>query len=216
MRRTALSTVKRLPKRAKYEFEDIAGIMDSSFICHIGFVFNGEPVVIPTIYGRKRDQLFFHGATTSRMLRVMKEGYRISLAVTILDGIVLARSAFHHSINYRSVVLFGNANEVIGENNKLEALKVISDQVAPGRWEEVRQPNKKELKATSVYRMQIDEGSAKVRTGPPIDDREDYELDVWAGIVPLKIKAEDPVQDELLKDNILRPGSISALLKRFV
>ena len=211
-----MSTVKRLPKRAKYEFEDIADIMDSSFSCHIGFVLDGEPVVIPTIYGRKRDQLFFHGATTSRMLRVMKEGFRISLAVTILDGIVLARSAFHHSINYRSVVLFGKANEVIGENNKLEALKVISDQVAPGRWEEVRQPNKKELKATSVYSMPIEEGSAKVRTGPPIDDREDYELDVWAGIVPLKIKAEDPVQDELLKGNILRPGSISALLKRFV
>jgi len=214
MKPTERTNVKRVPKRGIYDLDQIKTILDAHFLCHIGFVHEGSPVVIPTLYGRKGDQLYIHGATTSRMLKTLQEEVEISVSVTLLDGIVLARSAFHHSMNYRSVVLFGKAKLVEGDQEKLDALEVISNQVITGRWEEVRLPNKKELKATTMLSIPIREASAKVRTGPPVDEKEDYDLDVWAGIVPLQIGAKEPVQDPQLKAGILLSKSIKNYFKR--
>jgi nitroimidazol reductase NimA-like FMN-containing flavoprotein (pyridoxamine 5'-phosphate oxidase superfamily) len=170
-----------------------------------------HPVVIPTLYGRYKDRMYIHGATTSRLLKSLQEGIEISLAVTHVDGLVLARSAFHHSMNYRSVVLFGTAELVNDPMEKIIGLKAVSDQIIPGRWEEVREPNQKELKATTVLSVPINEASAKVRTGPPVDDKEDYDLDVWAGIVPIKLTYSEPEGDPQLKENVELSRSISNL-----
>jgi len=199
MKKTERTRVKRVPKRGLYDRKTINAILDDHFLCHVGFVHEGYPVVIPTLYGRSEGNLYIHGATSSRMLRSMQEGIEVSVNITLLDGLVLARSAFHHSMNYRSVVIFGTAKSIVGEEEKRQALKVISDQVLPGRWEEVRTPNKKELKATAVLSIPIEEASAKVRTGPPVDETEDYDLDVWAGIVPLQYAYGQPVYDPQLK-----------------
>ena len=205
--------VKRVPSRGKYDKESIHSILDASFLCHIGFIYEGYPVVIPTLFGRDNDKLYIHGANSSRMLKSLQKGIEISVAVTLVDGIVLARSAFHHSMNYRSVVLFGTAALVTDPEEKLRALKVVSDQVISDRWEEVRLPNEKELKATTVLAIPVNEASAKVRTGPPVDDKEDYDLDVWAGVIPLQYTIQEPEPDPLLKEGLKLSPSVQNFLK---
>lgn len=213
MIQTKKSTVKRAPKRAHYDEETIFSILDAGQICHLAFIHQGHPVVIPTIYGRTGNKLYIHGATVSRLITTLEKGIDISLSVAHVDGLILARSAFHHSMNYRSVVLFGTA-KLVENHEKNNALKVISDHLIPGRWEEVRAPNSKELKATKVLEIFINEASAKVRTGGPIDDLEDYELDIWAGEIPFKIHAQQPIADEKLKSGLPESASVQAYLKR--
>ena len=213
MQATKRTKVKRVPGRGKYDIESIYSILDDHFLCHIGFVHENHPVVIPTIYGRYKNNLYIHGATTSRLLKSLQEGIEISMAVTHVDGLVLARSAFHHSMNYRSVVLFGTAMLVNDPVEKLRGLKAVSDQIIDRRWEEVRLPNQKELKTTTVLSVPINEASAKVRTGPPVDDKEDYELNVWAGEIPLKMSSQQPVPDPLLKEGIPMSISVSKYLE---
>ncbi len=202
---TYRTKINRQPKRASYDRETIFNILDSSFICHVGFKIEDEVYIIPTAFGRKDNTIFIHGSLKSRMLNALKAGDDICITVTLLDGIVLARSAFHHSFNYRSVVIFSKGKEIIGNNKKLNSLKIISDNIIPGRWEDVRQPNEKELNATSVFEFKIDEASAKIRTGAPIDEKEDYDLKVWAGIIPIKTTLSDPIKDPALNENILFP-----------
>jgi len=214
MQPTKRTKLQRVPLRGKYDIQSIRSILDAHFLCHIGFVYEDHPVVIPTLYGRNEDTLYFHGATTSRLITSLKKGIDVSVAVTLIDGIVLARSAFHHSMNYRSVVLFGAAGPVEGGQEKLSDLKCISDQVLPGRWEEVRPPNNKELKATTILSFPIHEASAKVRTGPPVDEKEDYALDVWAGVLPLMMNPMEPVADPLLRENVFVNASIHEFLKK--
>ena len=214
MQPTKRTKVKRVPVRGQYDLKSIYSILDDHVLCHIGFVHDDHPVVIPTLYGRIKDRLYIHGATTSRLLKSLQEGIEISLAVTHVDGLVLARSAFHHSMNYRSVVLFGIAELVTDPEEKLIGLKAVSDQIITGRWEEVRQPNPKELKATTVLSIPIIEASAKVRTGPPVDDKEDYELNIWAGEVPIKMNPQQPVPDPLLKEGISQNNSVSKYIQR--
>ena len=197
---TERTTLKRLPKRGQYDHAVVYGILDEAFICHVGFVSEGKPVVIPTAYARIGQDLYIHGSAASRMLKSLEEGIDICLTVTVVDGLVLARSAFHHSINYRSVVIFGTATLVAEPNEKLKALHAFTDHIVPNRWQEVRPPTESELRATTVLKLPLIEVSAKVRTGGPIDDEEDYQLPVWAGVVPLTIKAGVPIDDERLND----------------
>lgn len=195
---TPRTRINRLPKRGDYSPETIYGILDEAFLCHVGFVVEGQPYVIPTGYGRAGDTLYLHGSAASRMLRTLAGGVDVCVTVTLLDGIVLARSAFHHSMNYRSVVMLGRAVPVEGEAEKTEALRVISENIVPGRWEHVRKPSAQELKATTVLALPIMEASAKIRTGSPVDEEEDYALDVWAGVLPLALRAGEPVPDPRL------------------
>ncbi|MBX9962508.1 MAG: pyridoxamine 5'-phosphate oxidase family protein [Burkholderiales bacterium] len=201
------TTVKRLPKRARYDAETVHAILDSAFICHLGFVANGQPFVIPTGYGRDGDTLYIHGSAVSRTLKSLAEGIPMCLTVTILDGLVLARSGFHSSMNYRSVVVLGKATPVAPER-KEHALAVISDNILKGRWDEIRGPTRKELNGTTVLELPIEEASAKIRTGGPIDDEEDYAMSVWAGVVPLELKAGKPIPDERLPASIAVPGYV--------
>ena len=186
--KTDKTKVKRIPKRGAYDKETIYRILDNDFVCQIGFVYNNYPVVIPTIYGRKDDKLYFHGASVSRMLQTMEKGVQVSINVTKTNGLVLARSAFHHSLNYESVTIFGNATLVENDKDKIDALRVITDQIIPERWNEVRLPNKKELNVTKVLELKITEASAKIRDEGVGDDKEDYDLDIWAGIIPIETK----------------------------
>jgi hypothetical protein len=211
---TKRTTLKRLPKRGKFDRESVYEILDEGFICHVGFVVDGHPVVIPTGYARDQDRLFIHGSQASRMLRQLQTGVDVCLTVTLLDGLVLARSAFHHSMNYRSVVVFGKATLVDDDNEKLEALRALSEHMIPGRWDDVRQPTEAEMKMTSVLTLPLDEASAKVRVGPPIDDDEDYDLDVWAGVVPLQLVAKEPVADPRLPGEIRPPAYATAYKRR--
>ena len=188
----------REPDRAVYDRAAVYEILDEGFICHVGFMVDGQPFVIPTGYGRVGDNVYIHGSAASRMLRRVDEGVPVCVTVTLLDGLVLARSIFNHSMNYRSVVILGTAVAVTDEKEKLEALRLLSEHILPGRWAESRQPNDKELKATLVMRLPIEEFSAKVRKGPPIDDEEDYEFPTWAGVIPLEIVAGKPVNDPRL------------------
>ncbi len=211
--KTDKTKIKRIPKRGFYDKETIFRILDNDFVCQIGFVYNNYPVVIPTIYGRKDDVLYFHGANVSRMLQTLEKGIAISLNVTKTNGIVLARSAFHHSLNYESVTIFGVATLVENENDKLKALQIISDQLIPERWEEVRFPNKKELNITKILQLKITEASAKIRDEGVSDEKEDYDLDIWAGILPLKQEYGAPVADEKLKKGIELPTSVKNLIQ---
>lgn len=197
--KTDRSKVKRIPKRGAYDAATINRILDKEFICQIGFVHKEHPVVIPTIYGRKNDTLYFHGANVSRMLQSLEGGINLSLNVTRTNALVLARSAFHHSLNYESVTLFGRAELVEDPAEKIEALHIISDQILKDRWEEVRQPNQKELNVTKVLKFSIGEGSAKIRNEGVGDDKVDYELDIWAGLVPIERTYGTPISDPLLK-----------------
>jgi nitroimidazol reductase NimA-like FMN-containing flavoprotein (pyridoxamine 5'-phosphate oxidase superfamily) len=192
------TTVKRLPKRANYERETVYAILDEGFICHVGFALDGRPFVIPTGYGRLGDTLYIHGSAASRMLKALREGIEMCVTVTLVDGLVLARSAFHHSMNYRSVVIFGKAQLVEDESEKMRALQAFTDHVMRRRWEESRQPNSNELRATLVLALPLKEASAKIRTGPPIDDEEDYSIPVWAGVLPLHLATGEAVPDPLL------------------
>jgi len=192
---TARTRVVREANRAVYDRETAYGILDEGFLCHVGFVNDGHPFVIPTSYGRRDANLYIHGSAASRMLRNMKEGLPVCITVTLLEGLVLARSIFNHSMNYRSVVILGTATLVDDPTEKLEALRVLSEHILPGRWDESRQPNERELKATSVLRVPIEEFSAKVRLGPPVDDAEDMAFPTWAGVIPLEMKAGEPIND---------------------
>lgn len=206
--KTERTKVRRRADRGTYDRETICRILDRDFICQIGFTHEGYPVVIPTIYGREENLLYFHGANASRMLKTMEQGLPISLNVTLTNGLVLARSAFHHSLNYESVTLFGTAGVVSDSERKLRALKVISDQVLKHRWEEVRQPSEKELNATLVLELEITEGSAKIRAEGVGDDKADYELDIWAGVVPILRSYGDPIPDDKLRPGIEIPPSV--------
>jgi nitroimidazol reductase NimA-like FMN-containing flavoprotein (pyridoxamine 5'-phosphate oxidase superfamily) len=202
---TTRTTFKRLPKRGHYEHDTVYGILDEGFICHVGFVVEGQPVVIPTGYARVDEKLYLHGSQASRMLRTLAQGVDACVTVTIVDGLVLARSAFHHSINYRSVVVFGRATVVEDREEKLAALFAFSEHVIQGRWNDVREPTEQELKATTVLCLPLVEASAKVRSGPPIDDEEDYDLPVWAGVLPLGLVAGAPIKDPRLSEGIAEP-----------
>jgi nitroimidazol reductase NimA-like FMN-containing flavoprotein (pyridoxamine 5'-phosphate oxidase superfamily) len=198
--------VVREPHRGVYDRDTAYQILDEGFICHIGFEVDGQPFVIPTAYGRRNDKLYVHGSAASRMLRAMKGGIPVCVTVTLLDGLVLARSVFNHSMNYRSVVVLGKGELVDEPEEKLAALKAISEHILPGRWDDSRQPNEKELKQTSVLRIPIAEFSAKIRTGPPIDDEEDLTFPTWAGVIPLEMKSGEPVGDEHLQQDRTAPA----------
>ena len=202
---TARTKLKRLPKRGHFDRETVYGILDEGFICHVGFAIDAQPFVIPTGYGRVGDKLYIHGSQASRMLRSLAGGINVCVTVTIVDGLVLARSAFHHSMNYRSVVVFGRATLVDDPQEKMKALVALSEHIVRGRWDDVRGPNDEEIKLTTVLCLPLEEASAKIRTGPPLDDEEDYALPVWAGVVPLKLVAGEPVKDPLLSSEIAVP-----------
>jgi nitroimidazol reductase NimA-like FMN-containing flavoprotein (pyridoxamine 5'-phosphate oxidase superfamily) len=206
---TERTTIKRLPLRGNYERETLNQILDEGFVCHVGFVVDSCPFVIPTGYGRLGDQLYIHGSAASRMLKTLREGLDVCVTVTLVDGLVLARSAFHHSMNYRSVVIFGKARVLEDEAEKMEAMRVFTDHIMVGRWKESRIPTQKELRATIVLALPLDEASAKIRTGPPADDEEDYQLPVWAGVLPLRLATGDAVPDSRLRDGIELPQYIS-------
>jgi len=193
---TARTRVVREPHRGMYDRETLYQILDEAFLCHVGFAVDGQPYVIPTSYGRVDDVLFIHGSAASRMLRNLDKGIAVCVTVTLLDGLVLARSIFNHSMNYRSVVILGTASLVAEPEEKITALRALSEHIVPRRWDDVRQPNEKELKATSVLRVPINEFSSKVRVGPAIDDEEDYSFPTWAGVIPLAITAGSPIRDE--------------------
>ena len=202
---TPRTRLVREADRGVYDREAAYRILDEGFLCHVGFVADGQPFVIPTSYGRKDANLYIHGSAASRMLRQMKDGVPVCVTVTLLDGLVLARSIFNHSMNYRSVVVLGKATLVEDPEEKIQALRLLSEHILPGRWADARQPNERELKATSVLRLPIEEFSAKVRVGPPIDDEEDYSFPTWAGVVPLEMKAGTPIDDPRLLPNRTAP-----------
>ena len=203
--RTQRTTLKRLPQRGSFERQQINEILDESLVCHVGFVAKGQPFVIPTGYARVGDTLIIHGSQASRMLREVGQGIDVCVTVTLIDGLVLARSAFHHSMNYRSVVVFGRATLIEDREEKIAALQALSEHVIPGRWDDVREPNERELQLTTVLSIPLTEASAKVRTGQPVDDEEDYRLPVWAGVIPLRMVAKEPVEDPRLAVNIAIP-----------
>lgn len=198
MKLTKRTELRRLPARGSHEAETINAILDAAFLAHVGFVVNGQPFVIPTLFGRDHDKLYLHGSSVSRMLRELETGVPACVTVTLVDGLVLARSAFHHSMNYRSVVAFGNARKINDPEKKIRALNLISEHLIAGRWNDVRGPSEQELKATAVLEFSIEEASAKVRTGPPLDDEEDYSLPVWAGVLPLRLEPQAPIPDPRL------------------
>ncbi len=193
---TPRTRVVREPQRAVYDRDAVNQILDEAFLCHVGFAVEGQPYVIPTSYGRDGDVLYIHGSAASRMLRNLDQGIAVCVTVTLIDGLVMARSVFNHSMNYRSVVILGAAKLVVDPAEKLAALRVLSEHILPQRWDDSRQPNEKELKATSVLRLPIREFSAKVRVGPPIDDEEDYSFPTWAGVIPLEMKTDAAIRDE--------------------
>src|ERR1051325_884911 len=192
---TSRTTVRRLAARGAYDRETIYAVIDEAYICHVGFGVDGHPFVIPTIHARVGDTLYFHGSAASRMLRSLRDGVDACVTITLVDGLVLARSAFHHSMNYRSVVVFGKAREVSEDAERLRVLEVLVEKIAPGRTAEVRPPNEKELRQTLVLALPLTEASAKTRSGPPLDDDEDYALPVWAGVIPISIVRGAPIRD---------------------
>jgi uncharacterized protein len=205
---TERTKVNRLPKRGSYDTETIYKILDASFVCHIGFKIENQVCIIPTLYGRKSDSIYIHGSKNSRMLKSFEAGEEVCISVTLIDGIVFARSAFHHSANYRSVIIFGKPEKIESSKGKNNALEIIFDHITPGRWNDTRQPNAKELNATSVYKFKIDEASAKIREGGAIDEKNDMDLNVWAGVLPLNLIPGNPERDKLLKKGIPMPGYI--------
>lgn len=202
--------VRRKPERGAYDPATINAILDEALICHVGFISeNGYPVVIPTIHARSEATLYLHGSPASRMLRAIKEGGDVCVTVTLVDGLVLARSVFNHSMNYRSVVIFGHPREVTDPDEKMRALEAVTEHVAPGRWVDARHPNEQEFKGTTVVAMAVDEASAKLRSGPPGDEAEDYELPIWAGVIPVQQTFGAPEADPLLTDGIDAPDYVT-------
>jgi len=206
---TPRTTIKRIPKRANYERDTVYEILDEGLVCHLGFVADGKPFVIPTTYGRVEDKLYIHGSPASRMLRSLQSGIEVCVTVTLLDGLVLARSAFHHSMNYRSVVIFGTATSVENTEDKLKALDAFVEHIIPQRSAEVRPPSRNELAGTLVLSLPLLEASAKVRTGGPVDDEADYELPVWAGEIPLSLTTATPINDARLQPGVEIPTYVS-------
>ncbi len=206
--------INRLPKRGHYDKDTIYQILDEALICHVGFVENGQPHVIPINFARLDDTILLHGAKASRLLKHVEAGHPVCVEVTVVDGLVLARSVFHHSINYRSVVLFGTGYAIEDHAEKMSALRAVTEHIIPGRWDEARLPNEKELNATRVVGISIDEASAKVRVGPPIDEEEDYGLPVWAGILPFQETALSPIRDEVHSNDIPLPEYVAAYSRR--
>jgi len=192
---TPRTQVGRLPKRAVYDRAQVHAILDEGFLCHVGFLVDDQPYVIPTGYVRADETLYLHGSAASRMLRKLDQGVPVCVTVTLVDGFVLARSVFHHSMNYRSVVVLGTAHLVNDRDRKVDALRRFTNHIVPGRWDEARQPSEPELKATTVLELPLEEVSAKIRTGPPVDDDSDYELPIWAGVVPIRARVGEPLPD---------------------
>jgi nitroimidazol reductase NimA-like FMN-containing flavoprotein (pyridoxamine 5'-phosphate oxidase superfamily) len=205
MHSTERTELRRYPNRGSHEPEVIHRILDEAFLAHVGFQLDGQPFVIPTLFGRDGDTLYLHGSAASRMLRELETGLPACVAVTLVDGMVLARSAFHHSMNYRSVCAFGTARKLLNAEQKERALRIISEHVIAGRWQEIRQPTERELEATAVLEFTIEEASAKIRQGPPLDDEEDYELPIWAGVLPLRLATEEAIPDPRLPAEIETP-----------
>lgn len=203
---TDRTEVKRLSERGTYDRQIVYEILDEALMCHLGFVENGSPVVIPTIHARFDDRLYLHGSPASRLLRTMKTGTDVSVAVTLIDGLVVARAPFHSSLNYRSVIVFGNATEVTDRDEKLLAFEVLTSHITPGRWDDCRQPNDQEITGTLVVRLDLNEVSAKIRAGPPQDDEEDYGLPLWAGVVPVELTFGEPVPDSALEGDVATPN----------
>lgn len=206
---TNRTKLRRIPKRGVFERESVYRILDEGFVCHVGFVLDGQPFVIPTGYARIGDDLMIHGSSASRMLKNLAQEIDVCVTVTIIDGLVLARSAFHHSMNYRSVVILGKARVVTDEKEKLGALEAFTEHIIPGRWAEVRWPTEKELKATMVLALPIEEASAKIRSGDPVDDEADYAMDVWAGVLPFNLEAKTVIPDAKLRDGVNIPDYIT-------
>ncbi|MEE8189158.1 MAG: pyridoxamine 5'-phosphate oxidase family protein [Kiloniellales bacterium] len=202
---TKRTRVKRQHERAHYDRETVYGILDAGLVCHVGYVIDGQPYVTPTAYWREGDRVYWHGSSASRMLRNLEKGVPVCFTVSFLDGLVLARSGFHSSINYRSVMAFGTAEMVTGEAEKLAALEAFQERLTPGRWAELRPVSKQELKGTTVMWLALDEAVAKVRPGPPSDDEEDYDLSVWAGVVPIRRVVDPPEDDPRLGPGIAQP-----------
>lgn len=205
------TTAKRLAKRAAYDKKTVHGILDEGYLAHVGFVSDGQPFVLPMIYGRKGGTLYLHGSAGGRQLRALAGGAPVCVTVTLNDGLVLARSAFHHSMNYRCVLVLGSPTPVEDEKEKVEALRVISDHLLPGRWADSRAPNQVELKQTTVVALKLEECSAKIRTGPPMDEEEDYALPVWAGVVPARVAYDEPVADPRLASGTPLPPYLRKL-----
>ena len=205
---SARTTVKRMPRRACYDRAVINAILDEGLVCHLGFTVDSQPYVLPTIYARDGEQILIHGSAASRMLRNLRSGIPACATVTLIDGLVLARSAYHHSMNYRSVVILGIAAEICEQSDKLEAMRTIINHIVPGRWDDVRSPSEAEIRATMVLSMPLSEVSAKVRTGPALDEEEDYELTTWAGELPLSLDAHGPVADPRLPQGIQMPSYV--------
>lgn len=201
--------IRRVPKRGQYDKDTIYRILDEGLVCHVGLVEDDQPVVIPMNYARRDDTVILHGAPASRLLKYVQAGHRVCVTVTLLDGLVLARSAYHHSMNYRSAVVFGRGTLIETEQEKLAALEVLTEHIVPGRWQDARRPNRQELDATAVVSVAIESASAKVRTGPPADDEDDYQLPVWAGVLPIQQQPLTPVDDPRLRKDVPVPSSIS-------
>ena len=206
--RTERMTAKRHPERSSHDFATIARILDAGIYCHIGFVADGQPFVVPTGYGREGRALYIHGSAASRMIKTLAQGTPMCLTVTLMDGLVMARSAFNNSINYRSVMIVGVAEQV-PDDEKLHAMQVITDHIMPGRWDEVRKPAARELKLTTMLKLHIGEASAKIRSGPPVDEENDYALPIWAGVLPFALAPQAPIADERLAAGVEAPPHIS-------
>jgi len=203
--KTERNQVRRVAKRGQYDRETIYKILDEGYLCHVGFSVGEQPFVIPTLYARVDDSIIIHGSSISRMLKNVEEGVRVCVTVTLVDGLVLARSAFHHSMNYRSVCAFGTGKLIEDDDEKIAALVAVSDNLLKERWEDSRAPNEKELNVTSVLKIEIEEASAKTREGDPIDDAKDYELPIWAGVLPIETQFGEPVADSKLDSEIELP-----------
>lgn len=208
--KTTLNTVKRVPNRGQYDKETVYAVVDDALICHVSFIYDERPVIIPTIHARDGDNLLLHGATSSRMMRHIATGADLAVAVTHLDGLVLARSVFHHSMNYRSAVLFGKGHLIEDQDEKMKALEIFTEKLIPHRWDDARQPSPNEAKATHIVSIPIDSASAKIRVGPPGDDDEDYALDVWAGVLPMRTVFGELDADPRLKEGVALPDYLSA------
>ncbi len=206
---SARVTVKRRAQRAVYDAAAVHAILDAALICHVAHIIDRSPVVLPTIHGRIDDSLYLHGSVASRMLRTLTSGTECCATATVIDGLVLARSAFHHSMNYRSVVVFGTAVLVEDDDEKVAAMRAMTERIVPGRWDEVRPPSPAELAQTKVLRLALHESSAKVRTGPPIDDEDDLASEAWAGVLPLQVVAGNPLPDDSMPTDVAVPGYLT-------
>ena len=212
LKKTDRTRVKRAHLRGHYDKETAYAIIDAALLCHVGYIIDGSPYVTPTCHWREGNHIYWHGSSASRMLRTVTKGVPVCLTVSHLDGLVLARSGFHHSVNYRSVMLFGEAKLLEGDDAKLASLKAFTDRITPGRWEELRPVNDQEMKGTSIAYMEIDEGAAKIRAGGPVDDEPDYDLDIWAGVLPFTTTTGAPIPDARNKPNVPVPDYLADIV----